>query len=68
MLTSDDDVTMLPQEWLIETAAAHLCLDTLLSKQASGEWGSKGMLYQQRADRLLTTLTPNIGPNYVALR
>lgn len=68
LLVDDDDVTMLRQEWLVLTATAHLCLDTLLSKQASGEWGSKGLMYQQRADRMVTMLTPNIGPNYTAVQ
>lgn len=67
LLVDGDDVTMMPLEWLVETAASHICLDTLLSKQASGDWGSKGMLYKGHADKLLTTLSPNIGPNYQAV-
>lgn len=67
MLVDDDDVTHIDFEWLVDTATAHLCLDTLLSRQASGDWGSKGMLYQQRADQRVTRLTPNIGPNYQAV-
>lgn len=67
LLTDDDDVTMVPFQWLVATATSHLCLDTLLSRQAPGEWGSKGMLYKQEAERLVTTLTPNIGVNYTAL-
>jgi len=51
----------------VATATSHICLDTLLSRQTPGEWGSKGMLYKQEAEALVTTLTPNIGVNYTAL-
>lgn len=67
ILIEDDDVTMMPVQWLVATATSHLCLDTLLSRQAPGEWGSKGMLYKQEADSLVTTLTPNLSPNYQAV-
>lgn len=64
-LVADDDTTTVDLEWLVETATAHLCLDTLLSRQATGDWGSKGMLYQQRADRIRSRLTPVLGPSFV---
>lgn len=67
LLTDDDDVTMLPFQFLVSAATAHLCLDTLLSRQAPGEWGSKGMLYKQEAESLITTLTPNLGTDYTAV-
>jgi hypothetical protein len=63
-LTNDVQETSIDREWLINTATAHLCLDTLLSRQNSAEWGQKGLFYQQRADQLLTRLTPNIGPSF----
>lgn len=63
-LTADDDTTEVDIEWLVDMATSHLCLDTLLSRQNNGEWGSKGMLYQQRADRVLSRLTPNIRSSF----
>lgn len=67
LLIDDDDVTMIDAEWLVTYACAQLCLDSLLSRQASGDWGSKGMLYRQDAERMATRLTPNVGPNYTAV-
>ena len=64
-LEDDSDTTTVDLEWLVETATAHLALDTLLSRQATGDWGSKGMLYQQRADRIRSRLTPVLGPSFV---
>lgn len=68
MLLDDDDVTMIDPEWLVLTATSHLCLDTMLSRQVTGEWSSKGMLYKQDAERIASRLTPNIGPNYQAVQ
>ena len=67
LLMNDDDVTMVDAEWIVTYACAQLCLDVLLSRQASGDWGSKGMLYKQDAERMVTRLTPNIGANYQAV-
>lgn len=57
-LTQDDDTTTIDIEWLVDMATSHICLDTLLSRQATGDWGSKGMLYKQNAERTLSRLTP----------
>lgn len=67
LLVDDDDVTMIDAEWLVTHACSQLALDTLLSRQASGDWGSKGMLWKQDAERMATRLTPNLGPNYTAV-
>jgi hypothetical protein len=62
---TDDDLVPLDSEWVVAEACAHLCLDTLLSRQSSQDWGAKGMMYQQRADMLRPRLMPNIGPSFV---
>lgn len=67
LLVDDDDVTLIDSEWIVTYACSQLALDTLLSRQASGDWGSKGMLWKQDAERMVTRLTPNVGPNYQSL-
>ena len=68
MLIDEDDVTTLPVAWLVDMAASHLCLDTLATRNAGGDWASKGLMYQQNADKIITMLTPNMGTNYQAVR
>lgn len=65
--SEEDDVTTLPVAWLVDMAASHLCLDTLATRSASGDWASKGLMYQQNADKMITMLTPNMGSNYKAV-
>ena len=63
-LLCDDDTTSVDLEWLIDAATSHLCLDTLLSRQASGDWGSKGLFYANRADAVRSRLTPTLSPSF----
>lgn len=67
-LTQNSDVTHIDAQWLIEQATAHLCLNTMVSRQATVDWGSRGLMYQQAADRLVSRLTPNLGVNYTAIQ
>jgi hypothetical protein len=63
-LVNDSDTTGINIEWLVDAATAHLCLDTLLSRQASNEWSSKGLWYSNRADSVRSRLTPVLGPSF----
>ncbi len=67
-LTTDDDLTQVDLDWLLNETCSLLALDVVSPRAASSDWASRGLLWKQQADERYTRLTPNLGPSFVRLR